>query len=179
MIHIWSHVETLVITKHNFLVNHVKLFNKIMPMESVMSSMYVFAQICWGLYILSSVKAPAGWFNLWSSWRSCCLRVMTSCQDTYSDFTTFQSRPTLVPSTVVTVQKSFMTWISSSFSTLSYSGSCGKMSCPWGNNHCVQECERHSTVSWTGHTPSYVYIRLRIHSSRLQGHLVKTQTHVV
>ena len=49
LLHICSHTETLVITEHNFLVNHVKLSNKgykTLPIESVMSSMYVFTQFC-------------------------------------------------------------------------------------------------------------------------------------
>jgi hypothetical protein len=53
--------------------------------------------------------------SLYSSWRSYCFRVMDSSQSTYFDFTTIQSRPTVVPSVVSTVQKSFKTWISSSF----------------------------------------------------------------
>jgi hypothetical protein len=46
ILHICSYAETLVITEHNFLVNHAKLSNKALPLESVMSSMYVFTQLC-------------------------------------------------------------------------------------------------------------------------------------
>ncbi len=52
MVHICSHVDTVVITEHNFLTNHVKLSNKALPLESVMSSMYVFTQFWWDLWIL-------------------------------------------------------------------------------------------------------------------------------
>jgi hypothetical protein len=76
-------------------------------LESVMSSMYVWTPLFWDLCILRSVKTPGGRSRL--------------CSSTYSDFTTFQSRPTLVPSVISDVQKSFMTWISSSFTTLSWS----------------------------------------------------------
>jgi hypothetical protein len=93
MLHLCSHAGRLVMAEHNFLANHDKLSSKALPLESLMSSIHVFTQFYWDLCILCSV----------------------------TDFTTFRSRPILVPSVVSTVQKSFMTWISSSFATLSCS----------------------------------------------------------
>jgi hypothetical protein len=47
------------------LLNHAKLSNKVLPFESVMSSMYVFTQLCWDrdLCILCSEKRVSGGMN--------------------------------------------------------------------------------------------------------------------
>jgi hypothetical protein len=61
MIHICSDKEALVITEHNFFVNHVRLSNKTCPFSSMTSCMNVFTQLCCDLFIFRCVKDPSGW----------------------------------------------------------------------------------------------------------------------
>ena len=50
---IYSDTETLVITEHNFLGNHVRLSKRTFPLSSMTCSMNVFTQLFWDLFICS------------------------------------------------------------------------------------------------------------------------------
>ncbi len=82
MLHIYLHEVALVMTEHNFFVNHVRLSNKTCPFSSMTSSMKVFTQVWWDLLMFRYVKAPSGWSCCFSSDRSYFFALISSCQDT-------------------------------------------------------------------------------------------------
>ncbi len=82
MIHIYLHEVALVMTEHNFFVNHVRLSNKTCPFSSMTSCMKVFTQVWWDLLMFRCVKGPSGWSCCFSSDRSYFFALISSCQDT-------------------------------------------------------------------------------------------------
>ena len=64
--------------------NHVKLSIKTFLLKSMMSSMYVFSQLCWDLDIFHPVKTPTGRLWLCSSWGSSCFLEMEWFGNTFT-----------------------------------------------------------------------------------------------